>query len=330
MSAEKFEVCVCTGCKARQAARAVNGAPKVSGWGHRRDTRDGSSSGLMCPACLKKTPPEPHHLDVVFKDTGWVAYGQIPGTNVRAALSALPVVPVTAFGPHETSSGTQAELDLEQAVGLIAQAEAWILAADRSLEDLGAWIRFSTEIVLGPTSLIRKDDKQRVPDGLSIAARLSGPNDTDLGVVLMPTLLPPVDSDRVREVALWLVGVARGRVDARRYERSGVPGDEALSALASEESWILSPTRSAQELAGWVKTSLWSIMGLTSRWAAKGVNGVQEENGAIDIPDELSPFVDDADHLRHLALWIIGTGRGFAEAGVPVIQAPQPQPQPQT
>lgn len=321
MSVEKFEVCVCTVCKVRQAAKTVDGSPKINGWGNRTDTRDNSRSGLMCPACFKKAPAEPHHLDTVFENDGWVSYGKPQGASVRAALSSIPVLSETAFGPHETPAGVRPEIDVHEALRLLGGIESWILAQERSIEDLNAWVRLNTGSVLGSTSLVSKTPIDP-PKGLTVAARIG-----DLSI-LLPTMLPSVDGDRVREVALWLAGVARGRLESRRYER-GMPTSDALGAVVAEECWILAPQRSAQELAAWTRGALWPVLGMTSRWTPKGVNGVKEEEGAIDIPDELSPFVNDLDHLRNLALWISGTCRGFVESGVVMFEAQQPQAQPQ-
>ena len=219
-----------------------------------------------------------------------------------------PILPAEAFACDETA------LQPERAAVVIRMFESWILSGDRTLDELCAWASMNVHGVLSPTTLFS-------PQGDPTSKMLTPGMQLPDGVILLPLGMPQINSDRVRETALWVAGIARGRIEARGFQRTGAPSQEGLDAMLRLECWLLAPDRTLTELGGWVRASLWPILSMTSRFTPQGVNEVVEAHGAVDVPDELSPFVQDLGHLRHLALWLIGIVRGFAESGVAVAAA---------
>ena len=204
-----------------------------------------------------------------------------------------PILPAEAFACDETA------LQPDRARVVIHMFESWILSADRTLDELSAWTSLNVHGVLSPTTLFSQEPESK-KRGLTPGMQLPE------GVILLPIGMPQIDSDRVRETALWIVGIARGRIEARGFQRTGAPAQDGLDAMLRLECWILAQERTLPELGGWVRTSLWPILSMTSRFTPQGVNEVVEAHGAVDVPDEMSPFVQDLQHMRHLALWLVG------------------------
>lgn len=201
----------------------------------------------------------------------------------------VPRVDVKVFASDEAAT-QPAEADRH-----IRRLESWILSAGRTLDDLAAWINASMRDVFEGTTVSS-------PEGFKLPLGMDR------------------DSGMAREVALWIVGVARGRSDARGYERTGEPDTNALAQILQIECWLLQPDRTLEEVSNWVRGALFQVLGMTSRWLPPG-GEIQDPNGAVDVPDEITPFVQDLDHQRHLALWLVGVARGFAESGVALPRA---------